>query len=42
MVEKTYLSEYLHHIVPDGALSSPLLEEKDHDGDDERLLRAAP
>ena len=40
----TYLGGVLRCVVPNRALSRPLLEEqeKDHDGDDERLLRAAP
>ena len=42
VVEKTYLSEYLRHIVPARALSTPLLGEEYHDGDDKRLLRSAP
>ena len=41
VVEKTYLSEYLRHIVPDRAPSSSLLVEKYYDGDDERLLCSA-
>ena len=42
VVEKTYVSEYLRHIVPARALSTPLLGEEYHDGDDKRLLRSAP